>query len=51
MELQVYLGDEDWAGDEGEDPLGNVMCMECGRGDDEDNLMLCDGRPTSDSGL
>ncbi|KAL0044597.1 hypothetical protein WJX82_002114 [Trebouxia sp. C0006] len=43
---QVYLGDAEWAGDadgEGQDPLGNVVCMECGRGDDEDNLMLCDG--------
>ncbi len=41
---QVYLGDAEWAGDGDEqDPLGNVVCMECGRGDDEDNLMLCDG--------
>lgn len=40
---QVYLGDADWAGDAGEDPLGDVICMECGQGDDEDNLMLCDG--------
>ena len=42
MAAQVYLGDDEWAGEE-EDPLGNVMCMECGRGDDESNLMLCDG--------
>ncbi|KAL0039333.1 hypothetical protein WJX79_003775 [Trebouxia sp. C0005] len=41
---QVYLGDAEWDGEgEGQDPLGNVVCMECGRGDDEDNLMLCDG--------
>ena len=39
----MYLGDADWAGDEGNDPLGDVVCMECGQGDDEDNLMLCDG--------
>lgn len=39
----MYLGDADWAGEEGEDPLGDVICMECGQGDDEDNLMLCDG--------
>ena len=40
--MQVYLGDDEWAGEE-EDPLGDVMCMECNRGDDESNLMLCDG--------
>lgn len=39
----MYLGDADWAGDGEEDPLGDVVCMECGQGDDEDNLMLCDG--------
>lgn len=44
VNAQVYLGDAEWAGEgEGEDPLGDVVCMECGRGDDEDNLMLCDG--------
>ncbi len=41
--MQVYLGDAEWAGEEGNDPLGDVVCMECGQGDDEDNLMLCDG--------
>ena len=46
---QVYLGDADWAGDEGEDPLGDVICMECGQGDDEDNLMLCDGMQVADA--
>lgn len=45
----MYLGDADWAGDEGEDPLGDVVCMECGQGDDEDNLMLCDGMHTADT--
>ena len=40
---QAYLGDAEWTGDEGEDPLGDVICMECGQGTDEDNLMLCDG--------
>ena len=26
-----------------DDPMNEVFCVECGRGDDEHNLLLCDG--------
>ena len=31
--------------------MGDVICMECGQGDDEDNLMLCDGVYATDATL
>ena len=32
-------------GEEGEpeDPMADVACLECGRGDDDEHLLLCDG--------
>ena len=31
-------------GDEGEhDPMDTLVCMECGGGDDEDVMLICDG--------
>ena len=44
---------EGGAGGEGEpeDPMADVACLECGRGDDDEHLLLCDGvRPGSWSG-
>lgn len=29
-----------------DDPMNEVFCVECGRGDDEHNLLLCDGKPS-----
>ena len=36
---------EGGGGDEGEpeDPMADVACLECGRGDDDEHLLLCDG--------
>ena len=28
---------------EPEDPMAHVACLECGRGDDDERLLLCDG--------
>ena len=28
---------------EPDDPMGDVACLECGRGDDDEHLLLCDG--------
>ncbi len=28
---------------EPEDPMADVACLECGRGDDDEHLLLCDG--------
>ena len=34
-----YLSDDE------DDPMNEVFCVECGRGDDEHSLLLCDGKP------
>ncbi len=34
---------EDGGDGEPEDPMGHVECLECGRGDDDEHLLLCDG--------
>ena len=34
---------EDGDDGEAEDPMANVACLECGRGDDDEHLLLCDG--------
>ena len=34
-----YLSDDE------DDPMNEVFCVECGRGDDEHSLLLCDGEP------
>jgi len=28
-----------------DDPMNEVVCVECGGGEDEHNLLLCDGEP------
>ena len=30
---------------DGEDPMAEVVCLACGQGDDDENLLLCDGAP------
>ena len=33
-------------GEDEDDGLGDVVCMECGRNNDDEHLVLCDGKPT-----
>lgn len=40
-------GGEYFGSSDDEDPMDEVVCMECGAGDDESHLLLCDGAHTS----
>ena len=37
-----YMGS---GSEEDDDPMDAVFCIECGSGDDESSMLLCDGTP------